>query len=268
MADEAEGPVEGRERRLARMIAALRRTDANPALVRAARATREMLPGDSRFGDELSTASGRPTEILARHLVEVGAVRESASKELGLSALQVWQAISQSTGRGQGAEEAAILFTDLVGFSEWALQAGDAAALELLREVARAVEPAIAEHDGRVVKRLGDGHMAVFASAEAAVAAAFDLHERVATISVAGHTPQLRAGVHLGHPRKLGGDYLGVDVNIAARVAAAADGGQVLVSSTALEALDGDAHEAKRRRRFRAKGAPRDLEVYSVQPRR
>lgn len=131
MAAGGEEPVERRERRLARMVAALRRIDANPALVRAARATREMLPGDSRFGDALSTAGGRPTEILARHLVEVGEARESASKELGLSALQVWQTISQSAGRGQGAEEVAILFTDLVGFSDWALEAGDEAALEL-----------------------------------------------------------------------------------------------------------------------------------------
>lgn len=130
------------------------------------------------------------------------------------------------------------------------------------------MEPAINECGGRVIKRLGDGHMAVFASAGDAVAAAFDVHERLAEVHVAGHTPQLRAGVHLGHPRKLGGDYLGVDVNIAARVAAAADSGEVLVSSTALATLDDDAHEAKRRRRFRAKGAPRDLEVYALQPRR
>lgn len=267
MAAGGEEPVERRERRLARVVAALRRTDTNPALVRAARATREMLPGDARFGDELSTAGGRPTEILARHLVEVGEVRESATKELGLSALQVWQTISQSAGRGQGSEQVAILFTDLVGFSEWTLEAGDEAALELLREVARVVEPAITERGGRVIKRLGDGHMAVFPSAQDAVAAAFEIHGRLAQVNVAGHTPQLRAGVHLGHPRKLGGDYLGVDVNIAARVAAAADSGEVLVSSAALATLDGDAHDAKRRRRFRAKGAPRDLEVYAVQPR-
>ncbi|HEY4896193.1 MAG TPA: adenylate/guanylate cyclase domain-containing protein, partial [Solirubrobacteraceae bacterium] len=82
------------------------------------RATREaFLPGDARFGDELSTAGDRLSQVLARHLVEFGAEQPSATRELSLGALQVWQAISESVGRGVGVEEVAILFTDLVGFS-------------------------------------------------------------------------------------------------------------------------------------------------------
>ena len=57
------------------------------------------------------------------------------------------------------------LFTDLVGFSAWALHAGDAAVLELLREVGAEVEALITGHEGRIVKRLGDGLMATFLSA-------------------------------------------------------------------------------------------------------
>ena len=71
--------------------------------------------------------------------------------------------------------------------------------------------------------------------------------------------------MHVGRPRRLGGDYLGVDVNIAARVAAAASGDEVLVSGPACERLDDDAFELRRRRRFKAKGAPKELEVYSVE---
>jgi adenylate cyclase len=73
--------------------------------------------------------------------------------------------------------------------------------------------------------------------------------------------------VHCGTPRKLGADYLGVDVNVAARVADAADGGEVLVSGTAMAALDTNSFEAKRKRRFRAKGTPRELEVFAVSAR-
>lgn len=251
----------GRLRRLGRT---LRQTDANPALLRAARAGRDLLPGDAQFGDELSTAERRPSQILARHLVEVGAKRPSATRELGLTALQVWQAISESTGRGHGTQDVAILFTDLVDFSAWALEVGDEVALELLRQVASTVEPAIAEHGGRIVKRLGDGHMAVFAGAQVAVEAACDIQRRMASVEVDGHRPSLRAGVHVGTPRKLASDYLGVDVNVAARVAAAADGGEVLVSGAALAAVDTSTFDVKRRRRFRAKGAPRELEVYAV----
>ena len=76
---------------------------------------------------------------------------------------------------------------------------------------------------------------------------------------------QLRAGVHLGKPRKIGGDYLGVDVNVAARVASAAKPGEILVSGTACAKLDERVFELKRKRRFKAKGAPKELEVFAVE---
>ena len=83
-------------------------------------------------------------------------------RELGLGALQVWQALSEAQGRGRGDAEVAILFTDLVDFSGWALDVGDEAALELLRKVGREEEDAICGRGGDVVKRMGDGLMAVF----------------------------------------------------------------------------------------------------------
>ncbi len=69
----------------------------------------------------------------------------------------------------------------------------------------------------------------------------------------------------MGTPRKLGGDYFGVDVNTAARVAEAADANQLLVSEAAKEKLDGGEVKLRRRLRFKAKGAPRDLKVYAAQ---
>ena len=57
----------------------------------------------------------------------------------------------------------------------------------------------------------------------------------------------------------MGGDYLGVDVNIAARVGEAARGGEVLVSESAREVLDPDAFKFGRKRRLSATGAPLDL---------
>lgn len=137
-------------------------------------------------------------------------------------------------------------------------------ALELLRQVGDTVEPAIRAHDGQIVKRLGDGHMAVFTHAADAVHAACEAGEGLEGIEVAGYRPRLRGGVHLGRPRKLGGDYLGIDVNIAARVAAAASDGEVLVSEPVRAQLDESEFDLRRRRRFRAKGAPKDLQVHSV----
>ena len=109
--------------------------------------------------------------------------------------------------------------------------------------------------------------MAVFPDAQRAVDAALEAQRRLATVDVDGHAALLRVGVHLGRPRKLGADYLGVDVNVAARVTEAARGGEVLVSETALAALDTTALKVRRRWRFRAKGAPRGLDVYAVAPR-
>jgi class 3 adenylate cyclase len=106
---------------------------------------------------------------------------------------------------------------------------------------------------GRAVRRDAGG----------ALEAACRGQETLRSIDVDGYRPAMRAGVHVGRPRKLGGDYFGVDVNIAARVAAAAGGGEVLVSEAARERLDAGV-ALRRRWRFSAKGAPKDLRVYAA----
>jgi adenylate cyclase len=245
-------------------LAWLRRLDGHPMLVRAARALRDRLPGDREYGDPLSVAGDEPPQVIGRRLAALTEEQPGAMRELGFSALQVWQNVSEAQGRGRGEREVAILFTDLVEFSAWTLEAGDDSALELLRRVGLATEPIVTRRGGRIVKRLGDGLMAVFDDPCAAVDAALDIAAAVDEIEVAGHRPQLRAGVHLGRPRRLGSDYFGVDVNVAARVAAAAGPNQILVSEAARERL-GDADlQLRRRWRFKAKGAPKDLEVYAA----
>ena len=124
---------------------------------------------------------------------------------------------------------------------------------------------ACASHRGEIVKRLGDGLMAAFWTVEAAAESAFEANARVAAIEVDGYRPTLRTGIHLGRPRKIGGDYFGVDVNIAARLSDAAKPGEVLISGPALAAIDPEAVLASKRR-FRAKGAPRDLSAHSIEP--
>ncbi|HEX2084052.1 MAG TPA: adenylate/guanylate cyclase domain-containing protein, partial [Solirubrobacteraceae bacterium] len=93
---------------------------------------------------------------------------------------------------------------------------------------------------------------------------ALDILDRLEDVEVCGHNPQLRAGVHLGQPRRLGGDYLGADVNIAARIMDAAKGGELLVSEAVVAQTDCEGFEVKKRRWFRAKGTPRELQVYSL----
>ena len=253
-------------RRFSRARERLGRLDADERLLKLAEGIRRRLPGDSRYGDPLSLAGNEPPHLIGQRLAALSATRPSALREVGLGALQVWQSLSEAQGRGRGDEDLAILFTDLAGFSSWALKAGDTSAVELLRLVGETVEPRVEARGGRVVKRLGDGLMAVFADAEAAVSAALEATGDCERIEHDGYNARLRTGIHHGRPRKLGGDYLGVDVNIAARVAAAAKPGEVLVSEAACARLDERAFTLKKRR-FKAKGAPKDLVVLAVEPR-
>jgi adenylate cyclase len=261
--DEEAGGEVSRQNRIARLADALRRLDERPKLVVATKLARELLPGDSEFGDPLSTAGTEPSQQLGKRMSALTAERPSLLGEVGLSALQVWESISQQQTGEIGEREMAIVFTDLVDFSSWSLEAGDAAAIELLRQVGTAIEPAVTSRGGLVVKRLGDGLMAAFDDAGPAVDAALEARDNVAEVEIDGYRPAMRAGIHIGRPRRLGGDYLGTDVNIAARVAEAAGAGEVLVSDAVRDQL-GDRVKLKRRRGFKAKGAPKELEVYTV----
>jgi adenylate cyclase len=235
-----------------------------PRLMKAMKVARRLLPGDDRFGDPLSTAGKEPRQLMARRLGELAAERPSVLKEVGLSALQVWEAVAEEDSATLEGGHRAIVFTDLVGFSDWALEAGDDTALDLLRQVADAIESPVAKHGGSVVKRLGDGMMAVFSNPADAVAAVLEAGERLDGVEVDGYRPRMRAGIHVGTPRRLGDDYLGVDVNVAARVADHASGGEVLISGQALEALEDGSVSVRKKLLFRAKGVPSDVTVYAI----
>src|SRR4051812_38253925 len=239
----------------------VRRTDSNPQLVKTARFLRGLIPG----GEPETAEMPEPMQRLVQEVQPRG---PSAMREIGKGALQAWQALSEAQRRRRGTADVAILFTDLVGFSGWALDAGDEAALEVLRQVGDVEQKAISSNKGAVVKRLGDGAMAVFGDAEAAVVAALESQRAISKIDVEGYRPEQRAGVHRGTPRKVKGDFLGVDVNIAARVGDCAEGGEVLVSEPVRDELDGRRFEFGSSHELSAPGAPADLTVCSVKSRR
>ena len=239
----------------------VRRTDANPQLVATARFLRRLIPGGEPETAEMP-------EAMQRLMHEVQPTGESALREIGKGALQAWQALSEAQRRRQGTADVAILFTDLVGFSDWALTAGDEAALEVLRKVGDAEQKAISQHKGAIVKRLGDGAMAVFSHSDQAVNAALDAQREIEKIEVEDYSPSQRAGVHRGTPRKVKGDFLGVDVNIAARVGDCAKGGEVLISEPVREELDEKRFKFGHSHELSAPGAPAELTVCTVKSRK
>jgi adenylate cyclase len=250
-----------------RLASALKRLDSDPRLLKLVQLGRARLPGDDRYGDPLSLTGDDAAAVLGRRLSALTSERPGAMREAGMSALQVWQGLSEAQGRGRGERELTIVFTDLAGFSTWALDAGDTQALALLRDVGEAVEPEICSRGGEIVKRLGDGLMAVFEDSGQAIEAAHAAARALEEIEIDGHRPRLRAGVHAGRPRRLGGDYFGVDVNVAARVAEAAGAGEVLISDAVHSKVEGGENvQLKRRWRFSAKGAPKGLKVYAAEP--
>ena len=83
------------------------------------------------FGSKAEKLSSQQqAQMAGRRLSAATAKRPGVLREAGMSALQVWQAVSEAQGRGRGDREIAIVFTDLVEFSEWALEAGDDRALD------------------------------------------------------------------------------------------------------------------------------------------
>ena len=126
-------------------------------MLNAARRTREWALGEQRIDHGLPSVRGRPVDVAFRQLAALRTEEPGVAGELGAAVLQGWQRLAEAQGRGRGEVDVAILFTDLVSFSEWALDVGDELAVGLLREVGEAIEPPILTRGGQVVKRLGDG---------------------------------------------------------------------------------------------------------------
>ena len=243
-----------------RVLEAASRLDSDPRLLAAVEWTRSWLPGDPFYGDPLSTGDDAVGRVAAQ-LAPLAATRPSVLREVGLTALQLWQAHAGVEERPDG-DDVVVLFTDLAGFSDWTLEVGDDLAVTALRRVGAAVEPLVRRR-GRVVKRLGDGLMAVHPTVEDAVEVALAARDAVEELDVDGHRLHLRAGVHVGRPQQLGGDYYGRDVNIAARITDAAGAGEVCVSSPTRALLDGSFATFPLSRR-RGKGVPPDITPWRV----
>ena len=255
----------------------LRSKNHSPAVVGLLRRARRVLPGDPEFGDPLSTAGDGGPRAAARAASRLLGVEDGASREVSLGALQVWQALTERVSRQPANAEMTLVFTDLVNFSEWSLKAGDDAALTLLRRVARAVEPPLLDAGGSIVKRMGDGIMAVFDEPLTAVRAVCAAREALHSVDVDGYTPRMRVGIHTGRPQRLAADWLGVDVNIAARVMERATKGGIMISSASLDKisqadLDKLGVVAKRAHRplfgGKSAGIPTDVAIYRLHTRR
>jgi adenylate cyclase len=269
MADERADDQDGRPARfraaLSRAGRQARDLDRSEGLRTAVQRVRRVLPGDAHFGDPLSLGGARHAEFAGRAVVGLTGDRPGVTREVGLGGLQLWQAVLERFGGGAGEREVVLVFTDLVDFSRWALHAGDDEVQRAMRAVSEAWEKPVTDRAGTVVKRLGDGMMAAFADPTAALEAVFAARRRLADVAIGDWTPRMRAGLHLGRPRRVGGDYLGVAVNTAARLGERAAPDEILVSGELLARLDESSLRVRRKRwHTKLKGTPDDLQIFSV----
>ena len=140
--------------------------------------------------------------------------------------------------------EGAIVFTDLVGFTEFTAVRGDDAALALLTIQERLVRAALPD-DARIVKELGDGLLLFFVDSASALRTGLALQADFEEASAATGFPLwVRMGMHSGQALERGADLVGHDVNVAARIVDVAGPGEVLVSDATRADAQGRVHPA------------------------
>ncbi len=134
----------------------------------------------------------------------------------------------------------ALLFTDLVGFTEYNDIVGDAEALSVLETQTALANRVVCDTPGaRIVKELGDGLMIWFGSATDGFAGATQLLRLVEGARRRDEFPlAVRMGLHHGEALTRGDDLVGQTVNIAARVSALAGPGELLVSEAVIAMCD------------------------------
>jgi len=164
-----------------------------------------------------------------------------------------------------------VLFTDLVGHTEMMSRLGDERGREVLREHERITRELLKAHGGTEVKTMGDGFMASFGSVTRAVECAVALQRAMDGRNKepgAGTREieplRVRVGLNAGEPIEEEGDLFGATVILASRIAARAEGGEILVADTVRGLCSGKGFLFADRGEFVAKGFEEPVRVYEV----
>jgi class 3 adenylate cyclase/DNA-binding CsgD family transcriptional regulator/pimeloyl-ACP methyl ester carboxylesterase len=189
---------------------------------------------------------------IASHIPEAElVVLEGASGAYALEDSEsVFKAIDEFLGESKrvtrGAEPAeagafrTILFTDVEGSTALTQRLGDARARDVLRTHERIVREALRAHGGSEVKTMGDGFMASFPSATRALECAIAMQQAFAEHNERAEEPiRVRIGLNAGEPIAEEEDLYGTAVNLTARIAAKAAGGEILVANVVRELAAG-----------------------------
>ena len=154
-----------------------------------------------------------------------------------------------------------VLFTDIVGSTALAARLGDRRWGELLADWDAAARAVVDRHDGTWIKSTGDGALVTFGSPDQALAAAADLARASRAVGC-----EVRTGVHTGPcEQRPDGDVGGLAVHVAARVAALANGGEILTSRTVQDLVLGSELVFAERGEHELKGVPGSWRVFALE---
>jgi class 3 adenylate cyclase len=156
---------------------------------------------------------------------------------------------------------ATVMFTDIVDSTQHAAMLGDREWRTVLDRHDEQVRQEIARFRGREVKNLGDGFLATFDGPGRAVRCARAIAAAVQPIGIA-----VRGGLHTGEVEVKRNDISGIAVHIAARVAAIAEPGQVLVSGTVRDLVAGSGLRFADRGLHALRGLPEQVHLYTALP--
>ncbi len=261
----------------ARQLGALERSAASPRMARAVVSMWQ----ETDVRDVLPTIAV-PTLVLHRteEIFPVEVARDIAARIPGARLVELpgrdhspWHGDSESyvaeieeflTGvRERGRTDralATVLVTDMVGSTERAAAIGDGAWRDVVARHDELVRRQLRRFDGREVKQTGDGFLATFDGPARAIRCAKAIVDAAPEELAIG----IRAGIHTGEVEIVGNDLRGLAVHLAARVAALADAGEVLVTSTVKDLVLGSELEFTDRGTHSLKGVPGEWHLYSV----
>jgi class 3 adenylate cyclase len=154
---------------------------------------------------------------------------------------------------------ATVLFTDLVGSTEQAAAFGDRRWRDLLEQHHAAVRRELERYRGEELDTAGDGFFAAFDGPARAIRCAAAIRDAVRPLGL-----QLRTGLHTGECEVIGDKLGGIAVHIGARVAAEAEPGEIVVSSTVRDLVAGSGIEFEDRGSRPLKGVRGEWRLFAV----
>jgi adenylate cyclase len=166
-------------------------------------------------------------------------------------------------GKELGSVETTIVFIDIASFTALAESSGDDTAVQVLDRIDIVVRPLLVEHEGKVVKQVGDGFMLAFRDPAAAVQFAVDTQAKLAEDP---ELPAIRVGINAGPALYRTGDYLGGAVNVASRVVNAAMPGQILLTEPVANAADKAGMPVEEVGVRMMRGVDEPLALYRIKP--